>query len=78
MCAFFKTYPKESHATAAKRVMRYLSNTLLMGLWYSKGTNSALFQNYNYNFVDYKLDRKSNNGTCDFIGNSLVSWHSKK
>jgi len=26
----------------------------------------------------YKLDGKSTSGTCQFLGQSLVSWHSKK
>ncbi|XP_016173149.1 uncharacterized protein LOC107615612 [Arachis ipaensis] len=29
-------------------------------------------------FADCKLDRKSTSGTCHLLGNSLVSWHSKK
>lgn len=35
-CAFFKTNPKESHPNTVKRIMRYLSSTSLMDLWYPK------------------------------------------
>ncbi|KAK2980392.1 hypothetical protein RJ640_014565 [Escallonia rubra] len=26
----------------------------------------------------YRVDRKSTSGTCQFLGDALVSWHSKK
>jgi len=29
-------------------------------------------------FARCKLDKKSNSGTCHFLGNGLVSWNSKK
>ena len=29
-------------------------------------------------FVGYKLDRKNTSGTCQFLGNNLISWFSKK
>ena len=34
-----------------------------------------------YSYVDHvgiQLDRKSTSGTCQLLGNSLVSWFSKK
>ncbi|KAI4371459.1 hypothetical protein MLD38_019692 [Melastoma candidum] len=29
-------------------------------------------------FAGYKIDRKSNSGTCQLLGDMLISWHSKK
>ena len=29
-------------------------------------------------FASYKLDRKSTNGACQFLGSNLISWFSKK
>ena len=30
------------------------------------------------NFARSKIDRKDTSGTCQFLGNSLISWFSKK
>jgi len=78
MCARYQANPKESHLSVVKRIMRYLLGTINLGFWYPK--------NFSYNLVGYsdsdfarcKIDRKSTNGTCHFIGFALVSWHSKK
>jgi len=34
LSARFKSYPKESHLKAAKRILKYLKGTISMGLWY--------------------------------------------
>jgi hypothetical protein len=39
VCARFQANPKESHLTAVKRIIRYVNDTLLYGIWYSKETN---------------------------------------
>jgi uncharacterized SAM-dependent methyltransferase len=39
VCAHFQENPKESHLTAVKRIIRYVNDTLLYGIWYSKETN---------------------------------------
>jgi len=39
-----------------------------------KGEDFLLIANY----VGCKVDRKSTSGICQFLGQSLVSWHSKK
>ena len=37
MCSRYQSTPKESHFSAIKRIMKYLSGTLDVGLWYPKG-----------------------------------------
>ena len=32
----------------------------------------------NANYAGYKVDRKSTSGSCQVLGNSLISWYSKK
>ncbi|GAV75189.1 hypothetical protein CFOL_v3_18668 [Cephalotus follicularis] len=76
LCARFQSSPKESHLITVKRIFRHLAYTPLLGLFYS---NDSLFNAFSD--ADYggcKLDRKSTSGTCQFLGNSLVSWFSKK
>ncbi|GAV77158.1 hypothetical protein CFOL_v3_20630 [Cephalotus follicularis] len=78
LCARFQSSPKETHLIVVKRIFRYLAYTLLLGLFYS---NDSLFNLHAFSNADYggcKLDRKSTSGTCQFLGNSLVSWFSKK
>lgn len=78
MCARYQVNPKESHLTAVKRIMKYLLGTKEMGLWYPKGSTCTLIGYSDSEFARCKLDRKSTSGTCHILGNSLVSWFSKK
>jgi hypothetical protein len=58
--------------------MRYLVLTPNLGLWYPKGSHFELLRYSNADYAGCKVDRKSNSGTCQFLGRSLVSWSSKK
>ena len=73
LCARFQSNPKESHLSAAKRILRYLLGTKDFGLWYLKNKNFDLVGYLDANFVGCKLDRKSISGTCQFLGNFLMS-----
>ena len=78
MCAHFQSCPKESHLNTVKRILKYLVGTSHLGLWYYR---LASFDLISYSDTDYAgniLDRKSTSGTCQFLGNLLVSWFSKK
>jgi hypothetical protein len=78
MCARFQATPKDCHLRVVKIIMRYLVLTPNLDLWYPKGSR---FELIGYSDVDYarcKVDRKSTSGTCQFLGQSLVSWSSKK
>ena len=78
MCARYQANPKESHLSAVKRIMRYLIGTPNMGLWYPKGSSCYLTGYSDSDYGGCKKDRKSTSGTCHLLGNSLISWHSKK
>ncbi|KAI4321444.1 hypothetical protein MLD38_034824 [Melastoma candidum] len=70
--------PKESHLAAIKRIFRYLAGTVSLGLWYPRG---SLLDPRGYSDADYagcRIDRKSTSGTCQLLGNMLISWFSKK
>ncbi|KAL4325654.1 hypothetical protein GQ457_11G024920 [Hibiscus cannabinus] len=78
LCARFQANPKESHLKAIKRIFRYLQDTPSLGLWYPRDSN---FDLHAYSDADYggcKIDRKSTSGSCQFLGNMLISWFTKK
>ncbi|XP_073294570.1 secreted RxLR effector protein 161-like [Primulina huaijiensis] len=78
ICSRFQSNPKQSHYIAAKRILKYLKGTQNVGLWYP---NDSSFNLIGYSDADYagcKLDRKSTSGFCQFFGDRLISWFSKK
>ncbi|KAK6143271.1 hypothetical protein DH2020_023619 [Rehmannia glutinosa] len=78
LCAHFQSNPKESHMSVVKRIFRYLKGTIQYGLFYPKNENFSL---KGYSDSDYARnidDRKSTSGSCQFLGDCLVSWFSKK
>lgn len=66
MYSCFHANPKESHLTMVKFIMRYLTRTPLMVLWFLKGINYAL--------VGYS----NSQWYMSFSREMLVSKHSKK
>jgi len=77
-CARFQSAPKESHLSTIKRIIRYLIGTSELGLWYDHSNNFSLRGFSDADFAGDKIDKKSTSGTCQLLGNALVSWHSKK
>jgi len=77
-CARFQLSPKESHLKAAKRILKYLKGTTIVGLWYPSHSPIHLVGYSDSDFVGCKLDRKSTSGTCHRLSSSLISWHNKK
>jgi hypothetical protein len=78
MCERFQAAPRDCHLRAVKIITRYLILTPNLGLWCPKGSH---FERLGYSDTDYarcKVDRKSTSGTCQFLGQYLVSWSSKK
>ena len=78
VCARFQSKPKESHLTAVKRIFKYLKETLEVGIWYSKDGDFKVISYSDSDYAGCKIDRKSTIGTCQMMGNRLVSWFSKK
>ena len=78
LCARFQANPKESHLMAVKRIFRYFKGTPNLGLWYPKGTGFEVVGYTNADFAGCRIDRKSTSGSCQFFGQRLVSWYSKK
>ncbi|XP_057808439.1 uncharacterized mitochondrial protein AtMg00810-like [Salvia miltiorrhiza] len=78
VCARYQSDPKEPHMDAAKRILRYLKGTPDIGLWYPADENFKLSGYSVSDFAGCKIDRKSTSGTCQFLGDKLISWFSKK
>jgi hypothetical protein len=78
MCARFQATPKDCHLRVVKRIIRYLVLTTNLCLWYPKGSHFELLGYLDAYYVGSNVDRKSTSGTCQFLGQSLVSWSSKK
>ncbi|KAJ9545106.1 hypothetical protein OSB04_024813 [Centaurea solstitialis] len=76
--AWFQANPKESHLAAVKRILRYLKGTPELGLWYLKDSSFELISFTDADYGGCKLDRKSTYGSCQFLGDKLVSWISKQ
>ncbi|KAK6139102.1 hypothetical protein DH2020_027163 [Rehmannia glutinosa] len=78
LCARFQSTPKESHMTAAKRILRYLKGCQEVGLWYPKEGGFKLIGYSDSDYARCRVDRKSTSGTCQMLGNRMVSWFNMK
>ncbi|KAK6115602.1 hypothetical protein DH2020_007871 [Rehmannia glutinosa] len=78
VCERFQSTPKESHMTAAKRILRYLKGCQEVGLWYPKEGGFKLIGYSDSDYAGCRVDRKSTSGTCQMLGNIWVSLFSKK
>ncbi|KAK6164186.1 hypothetical protein DH2020_001050 [Rehmannia glutinosa] len=78
VCARFQFAPKESHMTGAKRILRYMKGCQEVGLWYPKEGGFKLIGYSDSDYAGCRVDKKSTSGTCQMLGNRLVSWFSKK
>ncbi|KAK6139469.1 hypothetical protein DH2020_026783 [Rehmannia glutinosa] len=78
LCARFQINPKESHMSAVKRIFRYLKDTIQYGLFYPKNENFSLKGYSDSDYAGNSDDHKSTSRSCQFLGDCLVSWFSKK
>ena len=78
LCARFQDDPIESHLIAIKRIFRYLKGTPNLGIWYPRDSGFDIIGYSDADYAGCRIDRKSTTRTCQFLGNKLVSWFSKK
>ncbi|KAK2977742.1 hypothetical protein RJ640_010408 [Escallonia rubra] len=57
---------------------KYVDNKFYLGLWYPRSSSLDLVGFSDSDYAGCLVDRKSTSGTCQFLGDALVSWHSKK
>jgi len=70
--------PREPHRTALKRILRYVSGTLHMGLHIRPSSSTDLIVYSDADWAGCPDTRKSTSGYAVFIGDNLVFWSSKR
>ncbi|KAL2327656.1 hypothetical protein Fmac_021083 [Flemingia macrophylla] len=78
VCARFQVEPREVHLKAVKRILRYLKGTINFGLCFRRSQDFSLLVYCDADYAGDRWERKSISGGYHFIGNSLVSWTSKR
>ncbi|KAK9159705.1 hypothetical protein Syun_006046 [Stephania yunnanensis] len=74
----FMSGPRTAHFTAVLRILRYVKCTLFHGLHFSDNSPLVLSGYSDADWAGDPTDRCSTTGYCFFLGNSLISWRSKK
>jgi hypothetical protein len=70
--------PRETHLVAVKRILRYLQGTLNLGLVIPRTAPSQLVVYTDADWAGCPDTRRSTSGYAVFLGDSLVSWSSKR
>ena len=74
----FMSAPRTTHYAAVLRILRYIKGTIFHGLHYSADSPLILRAYSDADWGGDPTDRRSITGFCIFLGDSLISWRSKK
>jgi len=70
--------PRTTHYAAVLRILRHIKGTLFIGLYFPYSSSLELKGYSDSYWAGDPTDRRSTIGYCFFLGNSLISWRSKK
>ncbi|CAN1157712.1 Retrovirus-related Pol polyprotein from transposon RE1, partial [Linum perenne] len=74
----FVSKPTNLHMMAASKVVRYIKNDPGKGLFFSASSDFRLHGFSDSDWAGCLDSRRSTTGFCVFLGDSLISWKSKK
>ena len=74
----FMKAPRHLHFVASRRIIRYLRGSSRRGLFFPHGTSLRLVAYSDVDWVGCPDTRRSVTGWRMFLGDSLISWKSKK
>ena len=70
--------PRQSHQTAADRILSYLKGTIGTCLLFHAGGDPTVKIFTDSDYANSLDDSRSTFGYCSFLGKSLITWRSKK
>jgi hypothetical protein len=74
----FLAAPYSTHYVAVIHILRYIKGTMFHGLHFSAHSTLDLCAYSDADWAGDPTDRRSTIGFCFFLGDSLISWRSKK
>ncbi|XP_059075017.1 uncharacterized mitochondrial protein AtMg00810-like [Cryptomeria japonica] len=78
LVSHYQSAPRQSHLNVVTRIFKYIQGTLDFGLWYPKHGDFTLIGYTDADWGGCIDDQHSTSGAAFFLGDRLVSWHSKK
>ncbi|XP_071680405.1 uncharacterized protein [Lolium perenne] len=77
VCQFLHA-PTTDHWTAVKRILRYVFDTLKVGITFARSSSTFLSAFSDVDWAGSLDDRRSTGGFAIFVGPNLVSWSARK
>ena len=74
----FMQAPRHLHFAVVRRIIRYLRGSSRRGLFFPRGIPLRLVAYSDEDWAGCPDTRRSVTGWCMFLGDSLISWNSKK